>query len=104
MKFNFKHSYRWVTSSEREYTDVTIFVNGNKQAWRSFNFDSRYNQKTGWTDDDFLRAPFTEQIFDLNVKALDIIEIKTDLNVRTKFNNFKVCFDYEYFQPGHFID
>lgn len=104
LKFNFKHSYRWVTSSEREYTDVTIFVNGNKQAWRSFNFDSRYNQKTGWTDDDFLRAPFTEQIFDLNVKALDIIEIKTDLNVRTKFNNFKVCFDYEYFQPGHFID
>lgn len=104
LKFNFKHSYRWVSSSEREYTDVTIFVNGNKQAWRSFNFDSRYNQKTGWTDDDFLRAPFTEQIFDLNVKALDIIEIKTDLNVRTKFNNFKVCFDYEYFQPGHFID
>lgn len=103
LKFNFKH---WYKNENFDIYEIKyfIFVNNKEVDSRIFDFSNYPERQIRWSNDDFNKAPYMEQVFDLDVKALDIIEIKVGKYIRTKFNSFRVCFDYEYFRPWNFID
>ena len=103
LKFKFKH---WYKTENYDIFEIKyfIFINDKEVDSRTFDFSNFPEKQIRWTDNDFNNAPYMEQIIDLDVKSLDVVTIKVWRVIRTSFRDFRVCFDYEYFQPGHFID
>jgi hypothetical protein len=51
-------------------------VNDKQIIDKDFNFDNQDERRIRWSDDEFNNAPYMEQIYDIDVKSLDIITIK----------------------------
>ena len=102
LKFKFKH---WYKTEQFNVYDIKyfIFVNDKQIIDKDFNFDNQDERRIRWSDDEFNNAPYMEQIYDIDVKSLDIITIKVWNAIRTSFRDFRVCFDYEYFRPWNFL-